>query len=370
MEKTKEMLEQEEKELNEKAKKMADAIRAELGLEDLKKDIMEKMDARDTKIANDSVLKVFVSEDCEKAVSELTEKEKNQAFAHAVWFGDHNALKGLSETNADGGYTIPQNFYNLLLAEIYEATPMRAEVTIVPMKTNVLQLSMIDHGPNVYWTGEGVAKTTASADFSNPTITAYKMAAIMYLTDELIEDSAFDLVNVLVSRFASAIATEEDKVITNGNGTTQPTGLFVASTVGSSAATGLNFDNIIALIYSLPVKFRKNAKFVINPYQVGQLRLKKDTVGRYLWQDPIAPGQPGTIQGYPVIEDYWAPQDQILFGDLKYAYWLGDRQKMTVKLSNDTETTFVQDKTAIRVVERIGGTVVFPNALRKLTSVH
>jgi HK97 family phage major capsid protein len=238
------------------------------------------------------------------------------------------------------------------------------------MKTNTLTLSMIDHGPNVYWTAEGITKSTATADFSQPTITAYKMAAIIYLTDELIDDTAFDLVNVLIGRFAEYIAAEEDHVIINGNGTTQPTGIFVASNVPTAAATGLNFDTMIKLIYSLPVKFRKNAKFLIHPNQVGNLRIIKDTVGRYLWQDPVAPGQPSTIQGFPVIENYWVPQDQIAFGDYRYGYWLGDRQKMTVKVSNDTETTFTQDKTAIRVVERIGGTVVFPNAIVKRTSVH
>jgi len=42
---------------------------------------------------------------------------------------------------------------------------------------------------------------------------------------------------------------------------------------------------------------------------------------------------------------------------------------MTVKITNDTETTFTQDKTAIRVVERIGGDVIIPNAIRCLITI-
>jgi HK97 family phage major capsid protein len=136
-----------------------------------------------------------------------------------------------------------------------------------------------------------------------------------------------------------------------------------------ACAGNLSFTNIINLIYDLPVKFRRNARFLVHPNNVRELRLITDTTGRYMWQEPVSAGQPATIHGYPVVETYWAPESQIAFGDYREAYWLGDRQNVTVKITNDTETTFTQDKTGIRVVQRIGGTVVFPNAVRKLITI-
>lgn len=371
MEKTKEQIEKEEKEIADHAKKMAEAIKSELGLDSFREDIRKEFSDVLAKKETESVLKVFVAEDTKKAVDELTSEEKVKAYSRAIFSADMVALKALSEgTNADGGFTVPQDFYQTLLQEIQEVTMMRNLVTVVPMKTNVLTLSMIDHGPDVYWTSEGATKTTTTADFSQPTITAYKMAAIIYLTDELMDDSAFDLSQVLINRFAQAIAREEDKVIIAGSGTGQPTGITVAGTVATRTCAGnLSFDNIIDLIYDLPVKFRQNAKFLIHPNNVRELRKINDNNGRPIWQDAVAPGQPSTIYGYPVIENYWMPESQIAFGDYKQGYWLGDRQRMTVKISNDTETTFTQDKTAIRIVERIGGTVVFPNAIRKLITI-
>tara|TARA_R110000868_G_scaffold234542_2_gene488254 strand:- start:1068 stop:1757 length:690 start_codon:yes stop_codon:yes gene_type:complete len=228
---------------------------------------------------------------------------------------------------------------------------------------------MIDHGPEVAWTAEGATKTTTTADFSQPTITAYKLAAIIYLTDELIDDSAFSLSEILVRRFATKIAEAEDKAIIAGSGSGQPTGLFTATVASITAGGNLGFDKIIDLITLLPVKYRKNAKFLVNPANVGELRKLKDSQGRYLWLDSLAPSAANSVLGYPVIESYWVPESQIMFGDYKEAYWLGDRQKMTVKITQDTETAFTQDKTAIRVVERIGGNVVFADALRKITSI-
>jgi len=39
-----------------------------------------------------------------------------------------------------------------------------------------------------------------------------------------------------------------------------------------------------------------------------------------------------------VVEDNNLPESVIAFGDLKQAYWLGDRKSMTVKVTQDTET--------------------------------
>jgi predicted phage gp36 major capsid-like protein len=335
----------EEMSIEEKAKKMAEVMKSELGLDELKKELLESMDEKFASREKASVMKIFVGEDVKKTVDEMTSEEKTKAFAHALFTGNEAVLKTLSEgVNADGGFTVPQD-------------PLPS----IPTGSN---------GPEVYWTAEGATKTTTTMEFAQPTITAYKMASIIYLTDELIEDSAFDLVNVLISRFADKIATEEDRVITNGNGTTQPDGIFNDANVRTRACAGnLDFDDIIDLIYDLPVKYRSNAKFLVNPVNVKELRKLKDTGGRYLWQDAVAPGQPSTIHGYPVIENYWCPESQIAFGDYKTGYWLGDRQRMTVKITNDTETTFTQDKTAIRVVERIGGDVIIPNAIRKLITI-
>lgn len=360
--------------IDEQAKQMASALKAELGLDELTKSFKDEIDGLRAELATksqDAVLKVFVAQDTQKAVSELTAVEKVKAFSHAIIARDEVAMKALSEgVNADGGFTVPQEFYNVLLEEIMEQNVMRSIVKVVPMSTNVLTLSMIDHGPDVYWTAEGATKTTTTADFTQPTITAYKLAAIIYMTDELMDDSAFDLTSVLVRRFGQKLAEAEEKAILIGTGTSQPTGLFVASTVSTRTCSGnLSFDNIINLKYDLPVKFRRGASFIVNPNNVRELRLIKDSQGRYLWQDPVAASQPATIQGHPVIENYWAPESQIAFGDFNEAYWLGDRQRMTVKITNDTETTFTQDKTAIRVVQRIGGTVVFPNAMRKLITI-
>lgn len=126
---------------------------------------------------------------------------------------------------------------------------------------------------------------------------------------------------------------------------------------------------MIDLIYDLPAKWQTNAKLYVHRSNIRELRKMKDANNRYYWSEPVAQGMAPTFQGIPVIETNELGEDQIYFGDLKKTYWLGDRQKMTVKVTQDTETAFTRDQTAIRVVSRIAGNVVLGAACRALVTI-
>ena len=129
------------------------------------------------------------------------------------------------------------------------------------------------------------------------------------------------------------------------------------------------FDDIINLIYALPTKYRRNAQFLVNNANIRELRKVKDSNNRYIWQDSPAAGQPATIYGYPVIENNWVPESEIYFGDYKQAYWLGDRRKISVTVSNIAGDAWSRDQIGIRVVERIAGNCVLENAVRVLNTI-
>lgn len=366
-----------DKKTEKELKKVASEIVNEVKKESVKdvKDLAKKVEELTKSLSKKSrslVKKVLVEQDVEKGVDELDTKEKVKAFSMALATANVEAIKALSEgVAADGGNLVPQDFYRTLVRERDELTPVTNKVNVVPMKTNVLTIPVHSTGPETYWTAEGIDKTTTTMDFSQDTITAYKLASIIYMTDELLDDAAFSLVPIITQMFASALAEDREAAIVAGSGVGQPTGIFTAAAVPTinCTAVGLTFDDIIDLIYQLPAKYRNNAAFIIHNNVVREIRTLKDGNNRYIWQDAVAPGQPATIYGYPVIESYDNPEAQIAFGDYKFAYWLGDRQRMTVKVTNDTETTFTQDKTAIRVVERFGGDVILPNAIRKIIGI-
>ena len=324
---------------------------------------------------NEKLYKILAGKDLLRDKGKLTSEEKIVGFFHALVTRNTVAIKALSEgTAADGGYLFPDEFLAELVRPLSDSPRARALVRVVTMRRDVMKIPTLTSGPQVYWTAENAAKTTTTAAFYEATLTARKAAAILYASDELIEDSEYiDVVQLIITLFAEAIGREEDRVILRGNGTTEPTGIVTAraaGTIASAACSGnLDGDDIIDLVYLLPAKYRNGSSFIVHPNNVKELRKLKDSNGQYIWEPSLKEGVPDRLMGYPVNEFYDMPESEMLFGNWKLCYYLGDRKKMTVKVSNDTETAFTKDQTAIRVVIRIAGNVVLADAARGLISI-
>jgi HK97 family phage major capsid protein len=363
-----------EADLQKEAEEAAKAIKKELGLDELK-DVFQKASKVLEQPENSKLKEILHGKDLISQKDQLTKEEKIVGFFHGLVSKNDAVVKALSEgTAADGGYLFPDEFMAELIKALTEPPHARALVRVVTMRRDIMKIPTLLNRPKVYWTAENASKTTTTAAFGEATLTARKAAAILYASDELIEDSTeIDVVRLIIDLFAEAIGIEEDRVILRGNGTTEPTGIVTARAAGTIASVScsgnLSFDNIINLIYALKPQYRAGASFLVHPTNVKELRLLKDSQNRYIWQDAVAPGQPATIYGYPVHEFYDMPESEIEFGNWKLCYWLGDRKRMAVKVSNDTETAFTKDQTAIRVVMRLAGNVVLGDAAKGLISI-
>ena len=301
---------------------------------------------------------------------ELTKEEKILGFFYGLVSKNEHVLKALSEggDGADGGYLFPNEFLSEVLRDLPEINVMRNWVKVIPMKRDKMDITNLVSPLTVFWTAENQVKSTTTARFATQTLTAFKLAAILYSSDELIEDSTeTDVVALIISLFSEAIAVEEERVIWQGNGTTQPQGLSVATVAGISG-TGNAYDDITRLYYSLDRRYVPGAAFFMNGNTARSIELIKDTTGRPLFVPSATDGIQPTLKGKPLVISNWVPDRQVYFGDLKKAYFLGDRKRMSAKVSQDTETAFTKDQTAIRVVARIAGRVVFPNAVRKASN--
>lgn len=320
--------------------------------------------------ADSKLREILGGKDYIKDADELTKEEKIVGFWHACVTNNVYALKALSEgTDADGGYLFPNEFLQELVKELPEVNVMRNYVRIIPMRRNKMDITKLISGAQVFWTAENAVKSTTTMHFGQVTLTAFKMAAIIYSSDELIDDSdIFSVVQIILDDFAERIANEEEKVIWTGNGTTQPQGINAAGTIPTVAAVNQDFDDIKAVYYNLPRQYRRNAAWFMSDETAEEVSKLKDGNSNYIWnQYNVKDGEPGTIMGKSVVISNWVPAGSIFFGDMRRTYFLGDRQRMTVLTSQHTTQAFTQDETAIRVVSRIGGLVVLPNACRELT---
>jgi HK97 family phage major capsid protein len=374
---TEEVSDDEQKSIDASANKIAKSILKGMGNQ-VDNDAVSKLNSKVDKLLSnhgqdDKLTKILSGKDAIADVDELTKEEKIVAFWHGLVTGNDAVVKALSEgTNADGGFLFPNEFLNELVEELPNINVMRNHVRIIPMKRNVMNVTNLISGPEVTWTAENVAKSTTTARFSQLTLTAFKVASILYSSDELIEDSdIFDVVQLIIRLFAEAIAEEEERTIWVGDGSTQPQGIDTAGTIATVASVGQDFDDLVRLHYALPRKYRNGASFFMNDTTAQNIRLLKDSNNNYIWQAEVASGNKvdteGRILGKPVVVSDWVPDNSIFFGDMKKCYFFGDRKSMAVKISQDTTQAFTQDMTAIRVVARVGGIVAQPLACRELT---
>lgn len=285
-------------------------------------------------------------------------------------------FKALTEgTAADGGNLVPTP----LAAEIWRVLPdlsvMRKIARTIPMTSLTIKLNSLTARPVAYWTNEYASKTTTSAEFSQVTLTAYKLVALLPASHELIEDANIDLVRYIVELFAESIAIEEDKAFFTGSGTGQPKGITQETISSQSVGASVDFDDIIDLMDLVPsaVKTSNSSAFVAHKRVIRLLKKIKDSDGDYIWrQGGKMDGQmarlPDTIYGYPIYEQNDLSENELYFGDWKY-YIIGDRRQITVDITNEGGEAWRRDGTEIKAVERVGGTAVMVRPFAKLTDV-
>ncbi len=323
--------------------------------------------------------------------------DKTRLFMKALLRGDKEACKALttdtsgsSPDDAQAGLLIPTELRNevLRIAETQYGLARR-DMFYLPFSGpgNSRTIPALGTPVSVFWTDEGEKKTSTQPKFSIVTQTLKKLAALVPFTEEILEDSAINLTQLIGALFAEAVAKEEDLQFFAGTGSPWTgilnNGLVNKVVQASGDASQLTCDDLLDMIDATPTGALTGAKFYFHRSILSVIRKLKTNDGVYIYQAP-ANGLPGTIWNYPYETSDAFPAlstivdgDQyILFGNLKQGAVFGDKQQLRVKLLDqatitDTDGSTVinlaeQDMLALRIVERVGYVVALPKALTVL----
>ena len=223
------------------------------------------------------------------------------------------------------------------------------------------------------WIDEEGAYTESDDSFGQVSIGAYKLGTMIKVSEELLNDSVFDLESYIAREFARRIGTKEEEAFFTGDGTGKPLGILAASGgaetgVTAASATAVTADELIDLFYSLKSPYRKNAVWVLNDSTIKAIRKLKDNNGQYLWQPSLVAGTPDTILGRPVKTSAYMPAiaagaKTIAFGDFSY-YWIADRQGRSFKRLN--ELYAANGQVGFLGSQRVDGKMILPEAVKVL----
>lgn len=281
----------------------------------------------------------------------------------------HNVMS--EGVDADGGYTVPEEFENQIITGLEEANVIRVVAKLITTSVE-RKIPIAATHSTAQWTAENAAYTESDPTFGQKTIDAFKLTDLVKVSIELLQDSMFDIESYLANEFSRAFGVAEEEAFCIGTGSGQPTGIFTANggTVGVTAgsATAISVDNIIDLIYALKSSYRRNGVFILRDATVSLLRKLKDGNGVYLWQPSVQSEQPDRLLGYPLYTSPYAPAVAagalpIAFGDFNN-YWIADRMGRTVQRLNELYAG--NGQIGFLGTERVDGKVIQPEGIQLL----
>lgn len=159
--------------------------------------------------------------------------------------------------------------------------------------------------------------------FASETMKTYTYRTpIIPVSQELLQDSAFDMDALLAELLADSFGRGMNEDLTIGDGNNKPRGIVACATASdaSPAASAIRFDDLVDLVQSVDSGYAKNGRFMFNHETFWSLARLKDTNGRYLWQEEVRGSTPPTLFGKNYILNNDMPgigpgNASILFGD-------------------------------------------------------
>lgn len=272
-------------------------------------------------------------------------------------------------TDEEGGFTVSEEFGNVVIEYMALASVVRKYATVVKMNKLKMRLPKLDQTSSLFggvalaWEEESTPTTSTQPAFKALTLTAHKMIGTVPASTEILEDSDIDMANYLVNLFGRAAAYMEDKAFLSGGGTTVPQGVIGKGTVvNRTTSDEVTYDDIIELEGAIPASILGGSIYIVSRSALKGIKLLKDKNDRPLWQPGISSGMgnafPATINGYPyelVEDDRTAAlgyKGDVIFGNFTY-YVIGDRRDMTVAVS--PHVNFVNDELMWRFTKRVDG---------------
>ncbi|MFC5587562.1 phage major capsid protein [Sporosarcina soli] len=286
-------------------------------------------------------------------------------------------LKALVEDSL-GELIVPEDVDREIQMAVHDQVIMRQLARVVPTSSNRMRRTMF----NKLTAGYGKLETNVDnydvKKFESDVIPAREwlfvqnLYALTGVGEDQLMDSEFNLTQIITQMFAEAFAYTEGNAFMNGRGNNyeEPEGLLVDPFVKHFKLTtdAKLLDGLLSLQYAPKDKIaRDNGVYIINAETELYTRTQKDDTGNYMWQPPVQAGKPASLFGKPVYKDDSIGKGAAaVYGDIKRAYTILDRNGMTIRRYDQAASAMENDIIPFRAKARNGGGVTRPEAVAVL----
>jgi HK97 family phage major capsid protein len=387
--------------VHEQLKKMAESQNYEIMQKQLNA-IFEKLESRapamnEKQISakerelNNKWVRAFLRKDV-KQMEKISAELKFDPFMHT---GTDTTQDNYLE---QGSYTIPELFQNEIFryAEMFGVA--RRDMRYLPFSGagNERRLMRENAAVVISWVDEAGLKPITNGKIGKVTQKLKKLAAIAVFTDEVLDDSAVNLVSYTAQVFAEKISEEEDRVFLTGattagdpfDGVINASDVVLYPLAATDVIADLTADDLNKAIYTVTAAKRAGASWYMSSEVFGHVQRLKDDYGQYIVQQPTGTA-PASIWGYPVVisdvlpglkdgESDWANSTPFMFfANLNKTCVYGDKGGVQMKMleeatltdgDGDTINLAQNDMTGVRIVKRVGYVPILPEGIVVFTT--
>ena len=284
-------------------------------------------------------------------------------------------IKALTVNNDTGaGFLAPPEYVAELIKTLTEISPMRTIARVRQTSQKSIQMPSRTATFSAAWVAEvGTKSETTGYTTQLEEIPTHELYAMVDISNQMLEDSAFNMEAEMQEEFATQLAKAEGTAFVSGSSVGQPEGLLTNGSVGetiSGHATTLQADGLIDLVHAVKTPYGTGATFVFNRTTLAAVRKLKDSAGQYVFQAGmmLTAGVPNTILGHPYVEmpdmpDVAAGAYPVVFGDFSRGYMVVDRVNLSILRDPFTQASTGSVRYYAR--SRVGGQVILAEALRK-----
>ncbi|MGE5589207.1 MAG: phage major capsid protein [Bacillota bacterium] len=291
-----------------------------------------------------------------------------------------NAEEKALVENAAGEILVPEELEAEIYRELPKLTVIRDLATVRTTTSNRVRrrsLTELTVGWGKLETGAQVLADSMPGVPTEDFQYVEDLYGLALIGEDELDDTDVNLQAFVSDSFARALGETEDTAFINGTGhaANRPEGILngaVVTRINAGQPAAITMDDMKKLIYGVPAQYRRNGSFIMASSVELAIQLLKDNNQQYLWQPSNQAGRPNTFLGFPIYNQEDVPAipaagvaaDVAIFGDVRAAYRILDRQGMSLKV---LDQLYAEDgEIGYRVKRRVGGAVVRANALRIL----
>jgi len=302
-------------------------------------------------------------------VVEATKGDAETLRSLAMNPGTHTFEKRALTSSTD---TVPQSFFDQVMLAARATGPMLDVTRVFNTESGEkVTYPVLTTYASAVQKGEGVALAEEDPTYSSIELDAYKIGGITLLSQELVTDAGFDILENVAEAAGNSLGFRANAFLTNGTGTVEPTGFINSASTGVTGGTSVGgaftADDLIDLAYSLDSAARRlpGVAWMANASTVAAIRKLKDDAGNYIYT-PSANAEADSLLGYPIVENPHMPDIGTEEASVAFGHWPSFYTRMAGNLRLDTSVDykFGNDQVAFRYLMRFDGALTVPDHIK------